>query len=67
TMIWQPEFTDKTLSRKPGAVQSGNWIIAFFAVLAFSVFFLVEYVLGLDGNKSIEILFLINMLFTVTN
>ncbi|KQJ12761.1 transposase [Escherichia coli] len=23
TMIWQPEFTDKTLSRKPGAVQSG--------------------------------------------
>ena len=20
-MIWQPEFTDKTLSRKPGAVQ----------------------------------------------
>ena len=46
---------------------SGNWIIAFFAVLAFSVFFLVEYVLGLDGNKSIEILFLINMLFTVTN
>ncbi|MGS7660661.1 hypothetical protein, partial [Escherichia coli] len=23
TMIWQPEFTDKTLSRKPGAVQFG--------------------------------------------
>ncbi|APG37985.1 transposase (plasmid) [Escherichia coli] len=23
TMIWQPEFTDKTLSRKPGAVQHG--------------------------------------------
>ncbi|WP_214281646.1 hypothetical protein, partial [Escherichia coli] len=23
TMIWQPEFTDKTLSRKPGAVQDG--------------------------------------------
>ncbi|MCD4076928.1 hypothetical protein KX401_23255, partial [Escherichia coli] len=22
TMIWQPEFTDKTLSRKIGAVQS---------------------------------------------
>ncbi|TXQ23424.1 transposase, partial [Escherichia coli] len=20
-LIWQPEFTDKTLSRKPGAVQ----------------------------------------------
>ncbi|QKB85648.1 AMP nucleosidase [Escherichia coli O157:H7] len=24
TMIWQPEFTDKTLSRKTGAVQSGS-------------------------------------------
>ncbi|MER2638231.1 hypothetical protein, partial [Escherichia coli] len=23
TMIWQPEFTDKTLSRKTGAVHSG--------------------------------------------
>ncbi|OKV30374.1 transposase [Escherichia coli] len=23
TMLWQPEFTDKTLSRKPGAVQAG--------------------------------------------
>ncbi|GEH16616.1 putative phage protein [Escherichia coli O145:H28] len=23
-MIWQPEFTDKTLSRKPGAVQAGK-------------------------------------------
>ncbi|TJG14267.1 hypothetical protein C9181_26375, partial (plasmid) [Escherichia coli] len=25
TMIWQPEFTDKTLSRKPGAVHSGEF------------------------------------------
>ncbi|EEV5627121.1 AMP nucleosidase [Escherichia coli] len=24
TMIWQPEFTDKTLSRKTGAVQSAK-------------------------------------------
>ncbi|MDT8637345.1 hypothetical protein, partial [Escherichia coli] len=25
-MIWQPEFTDKTLSRKPGAVHSSlHW------------------------------------------
>ncbi|OJO99053.1 hypothetical protein BK333_24365 [Escherichia coli] len=24
TMIWQPEFTDKTLSRKPGAVQNNG-------------------------------------------
>ncbi|MHC1192643.1 hypothetical protein [Escherichia coli] len=23
-MIWQPEFTDKTLSRKPGAVQTAS-------------------------------------------
>ncbi|BEB07797.1 hypothetical protein VEE28_31410 [Escherichia coli] len=27
TMIWQPEFTDKTLSRKPGAVQSEDLIL----------------------------------------
>ncbi|HAI1444989.1 TPA: AMP nucleosidase [Escherichia coli] len=26
TMIWQPEFTDKTLSRKPGAVHTNNFI-----------------------------------------
>ncbi|MDO2892631.1 hypothetical protein Q2V60_06430, partial [Escherichia coli] len=25
TMIWQPEFTDKTLSRKPGAVHSAHF------------------------------------------
>ncbi|MDO2826871.1 hypothetical protein, partial [Escherichia coli] len=29
TMIWQPEFTDKTLSRKPGAVQ----IVGFHMIL----------------------------------
>ncbi|NYY00340.1 hypothetical protein C6504_27650, partial [Escherichia coli] len=29
TMIWQPEFTDKTLSRKPGAVQSNTTSIKF--------------------------------------
>ncbi|WP_409975744.1 hypothetical protein, partial [Escherichia coli] len=28
TMIWQPEFTDKTLSRKPGAVQYNSSILA---------------------------------------
>ncbi|HGX3926754.1 TPA: hypothetical protein ACM49O_002131, partial [Escherichia coli] len=27
TMIWQPEFTDKTLSRKPGAVQFAETVI----------------------------------------
>ncbi|MDR4114938.1 hypothetical protein RE645_024270, partial [Escherichia coli] len=28
TMIWQPEFTDKTLSRKPGAVQVGCFLLS---------------------------------------
>ncbi|HAN6600036.1 TPA: tail fiber assembly protein [Escherichia coli] len=27
-MIWQPEFTDKTLSRKPGAVQNSLMQVA---------------------------------------
>ncbi|PAY70825.1 hypothetical protein CEG96_17515, partial [Shigella flexneri] len=27
TMIWQPEFTDKTLSRKPGAVHASLLLI----------------------------------------
>ncbi|AUK12088.1 hypothetical protein CR536_15970 [Escherichia coli] len=29
TMIWQPEFTDKTLSRKPGAVQTASIPVRF--------------------------------------
>ncbi|GEE83195.1 transposase [Escherichia coli O145:H28] len=29
TMIWQPEFTDKTLSRKPGAVQKESMVNRF--------------------------------------
>ncbi|WP_236467193.1 hypothetical protein, partial [Escherichia coli] len=33
TMIWQPEFTDKTLSRKPGAVHS-HFSLAFVKVPA---------------------------------
>ncbi|KDX82801.1 hypothetical protein AC18_4965 [Escherichia coli 2-222-05_S3_C2] len=28
-MIWQPEFTDKILSRKPGAVHNGQLRIGF--------------------------------------
>ncbi|QNS80976.1 AMP nucleosidase [Escherichia coli O145] len=27
TMIWQPEFTDKTLSRKTGAVQPSYFVM----------------------------------------
>ncbi|WP_434087465.1 hypothetical protein, partial [Escherichia coli] len=33
TMIWQPEFTDKTLSRKPGAVQIYGSVRLCFACL----------------------------------
>ncbi|KLG41173.1 hypothetical protein WQ92_15565 [Escherichia coli] len=37
-MIWQPEFTDKILSRKPGAVQpsvsSSVWSVLFFPATA---------------------------------
>ncbi|MGT6470559.1 hypothetical protein ACRW3O_27445, partial [Escherichia coli] len=33
TMIWQPEFTDKTLSRKPGAVQMSREDVAEMANL----------------------------------
>ncbi|TZB07281.1 hypothetical protein E0K84_25300, partial [Escherichia coli] len=33
TMIWQPEFTDKTLSRKPGAVQ----VVSYMEVTRLSV------------------------------
>ncbi|KAE9943724.1 hypothetical protein GP681_13750 [Escherichia coli] len=33
TMIWQPEFTDKTLSRKPGAVQLLDKIITIHRVI----------------------------------
>ncbi|MCV8049084.1 hypothetical protein ODR35_27775, partial [Escherichia coli] len=32
TMIWQPEFTDKTLSRKPGAVQNTKTVHHTFAM-----------------------------------
>ncbi|MEF5570982.1 hypothetical protein U9012_26835, partial [Escherichia coli] len=47
-MIWQPEFTDKILSRKPGAVQElldsisrlredVNTLTVAFSYLAFSI------------------------------
>ncbi|MGN3153698.1 hypothetical protein, partial [Escherichia coli] len=37
TMIWQPEFTDKTLSRKPGAVHV--LYVFFLKLYNFKVFF----------------------------
>ncbi|EFC6685236.1 hypothetical protein E6C97_26340 [Escherichia coli] len=40
TMIWQPEFTDKTLSRKTGAVQ---WLSPTpYLSLRISLSFLIE-------------------------
>ncbi|WP_206054176.1 hypothetical protein, partial [Escherichia coli] len=32
TMIWQPEFTDKTLSRKPGAVHRSTAVCTTFCI-----------------------------------
>ncbi|MEF4314111.1 hypothetical protein U9911_19550, partial [Escherichia coli] len=42
TMIWQPEFTDKTLSRKPGAVQSVSVISKMNVVCLLSIMSLLE-------------------------
>ncbi|OJO39527.1 transposase [Escherichia coli] len=33
TMIWQPEFTDKTLSRKPGAVHKSKELTDSFNII----------------------------------
>ncbi|CAM8139391.1 DUF977 domain-containing protein [Escherichia coli] len=35
TMIWQPEFTDKTLSRKPGAVHIEQLTQLFHSIVQF--------------------------------
>ncbi|BDD26898.1 hypothetical protein VEGS18_A45530 (plasmid) [Escherichia coli] len=55
-MIWQPEFTDKTLSRKPGAVQYGGvipknrcWFIRIRAVNEWQSFLKSH---GLEGSMS---------------
>ncbi|WP_205744561.1 hypothetical protein, partial [Escherichia coli] len=34
-MIWQPEFTDKILSRKPGAVQTAFTVYFFSGLLKY--------------------------------
>ncbi|WP_394746208.1 hypothetical protein, partial [Shigella flexneri] len=62
TMIWQPEFTDKTLSRKPGAVHGSinrslterhdSFLMVFFdnlhIVLLFCwIIFVLDGVLGI--------------------
>ncbi|EOU6763340.1 hypothetical protein ACN623_004130, partial [Escherichia coli] len=38
TMIWQPEFTDKTLSRKPGAVHDTSHHVLRWHATALPVF-----------------------------
>ncbi|WP_261628287.1 hypothetical protein, partial [Escherichia coli] len=43
TMIWQPEFTDKTLSRKPGAVHIEINLMLRNAVLNLSIFLFPAY------------------------
>ncbi|MEF4162697.1 hypothetical protein U9258_16140, partial [Escherichia coli] len=45
TMIWQPEFTDKTLSRKPGAVHLDATII---------------YPMAWNRNQSIPAVYIVN-------
>ncbi|MDO2827100.1 hypothetical protein Q2V58_28905, partial [Escherichia coli] len=42
TMIWQPEFTDKTLSRKPGAVQT-VWSVSSGSTKIMSIIFNGHY------------------------
>lgn len=49
TMIWQPEFTDKTLSRKPGAVHTvkettaGEMLAACFVIFYSGVLLFILY------------------------
>ncbi|MEF6619167.1 hypothetical protein U9316_28215, partial [Escherichia coli] len=42
-MIWQPEFTDKTLSRKPGAVHAAKMARAGLLVIEGKVWRTVYY------------------------
>ncbi|MGS3876844.1 hypothetical protein ACEWJ7_25610, partial [Escherichia coli] len=43
TMIWQPEFTDKTLSRKPGAVQGVDHYCTVRDTLYLSTFLMITF------------------------
>ncbi|MGT7754211.1 hypothetical protein ACRWYA_23035, partial [Escherichia coli] len=43
TMIWQPEFTDKTLSRKPGAVQTYHPYTSLVNEMLILCFFVVGF------------------------
>nr|WP_172951091.1 hypothetical protein [Escherichia coli] len=48
-MIWQPEFTDKTLSRKPGAVHVGISFSLMLVALFLSVAWMALTSAGLVG------------------
>ncbi|MDM9170981.1 hypothetical protein QU775_27695, partial [Escherichia coli] len=50
TMIWQPEFTDKTLSRKPGAVQSPFGLSAEEANDFLDSFIMSAHIVGADNG-----------------
>ncbi|MCT6260023.1 hypothetical protein MTQ63_22355, partial [Escherichia coli] len=53
TMIWQPEFTDKTLSRKPGAVHTATLLFICSGqqkLVTISVFFQYLFSDSFGGN-----------------
>ncbi|MCM5058096.1 hypothetical protein MMO64_27445, partial [Escherichia coli] len=52
TMIWQPEFTDKTLSRKPGAVHSQrNTIFRLFTLTQILNQWIIPFDLSRRGRR----------------
>jgi len=53
-MIWQPEFTDKTLSRKPGAVQSQQNGEKAKTVLTGSKFTIAKACSGKAGDEMVS-------------
>ncbi|WP_206680234.1 hypothetical protein, partial [Escherichia coli] len=55
TMIWQPEFTDKTLSRKPGAVQYNSQALSFCALSLTPSLIPFRYQKGLRVQKRVHI------------
>ncbi|NUM87028.1 hypothetical protein GJ599_23845 [Escherichia coli] len=54
-MIWQPEFTDKILSRKPGAVQrlKLSRILFFLLISKLVLMFYADYLKPMVGLKEI--------------
>ncbi|MGT7607487.1 hypothetical protein ACRWYW_19730, partial [Escherichia coli] len=50
TMIWQPEFTDKTLSRKPGAVHCWSNLQLMVRIVP-AIVEIVIFSSGKNGNR----------------